>query len=62
MLPVWQLGKDVSVEAAALPEPEEAKGPTISELTPGRTWVEFPRVGKALDIPAGSDPTKLKFP
>lgn len=38
MLPVWQLGKDVSVEAAALPEPEEAKGPTISELTPGRTF------------------------
>jgi Protein of unknown function (DUF3048) N-terminal domain/Protein of unknown function (DUF3048) C-terminal domain len=32
------------------------------KLTPGRSWIELPRVGKGLDIPAGSDPTKLKFP
>lgn len=38
MLPVWQLGKDVVVEAAELPDPEPERGPAISELTPGRSF------------------------
>jgi hypothetical protein len=32
------------------------------KLTPGNTWVEIPRLNKGADIPAGSDPAKIKFP
>ena len=32
------------------------------KLTPGNTWVELPRLNKGADIPAGSDPAKIKFP
>jgi hypothetical protein len=52
----WSRTKETDVIAIT-----DAAGAAI-KLTPGRTWVEFPRVGKALDVPAGSDPTKLKFP
>jgi len=38
MLHVWQLGKDVNVEAAELPDPGAERGPAISELTPGRSF------------------------
>lgn len=52
----WSRAKETDVIAIT-----DAAGAAI-KLTPGRTWVEFPRVAKALDVPAGSDPTKLKFP
>ena len=32
------------------------------KLTPGRTWIELPRVNKGADVAAGSDPAKIKFP
>ncbi|MBM3729670.1 MAG: DUF3048 domain-containing protein [Actinobacteria bacterium] len=32
------------------------------KLSPGRTWIELPRANKGADVPAGTDPTKVKFP
>lgn len=31
-------------------------------LTPGRTFVELSRVGKAVSVPAGTDPASVKYP
>jgi DUF3048 family protein len=31
-------------------------------LTPGQTWVELPKTGKAVQIAAGTDPATVKFP
>jgi hypothetical protein len=32
------------------------------KLTPGRTWVELPQPGQAVEIPAGADPESVPFP
>jgi hypothetical protein len=32
------------------------------KLTPGQTWVELPKSGKGVQIPASTDPTTVKFP
>ena len=40
---------------------KDPSGATI-ELTPGRTWVEVVRKTKAAHIPAGIDPTTVKYP
>jgi hypothetical protein len=32
------------------------------KLTPGQTWVELPKAGKGVQIPAGTDPATVKFP
>jgi DUF3048 family protein len=39
----------------------DASGAPIT-LTPGQTWVELPKSGKGVQIPAGTDPTTVKFP
>jgi len=32
------------------------------KLTPGQTWVELPKAGKGVQVPAGTDPATVKFP
>ena len=32
------------------------------KLTPGRTWVELPQPGQAVEIPAGADPESVPYP
>jgi hypothetical protein len=32
------------------------------KLTPGRTWIELPPPGEAVEIPAGADPGSVPFP
>jgi hypothetical protein len=39
----------------------DAAGTPI-KLTPGQTWVELPKAGKGVQIPANTDPATVKFP
>lgn len=52
----WKRAKETDVFALT-----DLAGAPI-KLTPGRTWIELPRVNKGADVPAGTDPTKVKFP
>lgn len=52
----WSRAKETDVFAIV-----DLAGAPI-KLTPGRTWIELPRVKKGADVPAGTDPTKVKFP
>ena len=40
---------------------KDAAGNAV-KLTPGRTWVELPDPGAAVEIPAGADPASVAFP
>lgn len=52
----WSRAKETDVFALT-----DLAGAPI-KLTPGRTWIELPRVKKGADVPAGTDPTKVKYP
>jgi hypothetical protein len=52
----WKRAKETDVFALT-----DLAGAPI-KLTPGRSWIELPRANKGADVPAGTDPTKVKFP
>jgi hypothetical protein len=39
----------------------DANGTPVN-LTPGRTWIELPQPGDAVEIPAGADPASIPYP
>lgn len=52
----WSRAKETDVFAIS-----DLAGAPI-KLTTGRSWIELPRVKKGADVPAGTDPAKVKFP